>query len=323
MVSTARRQTGFTLVELLVVIAIIGILIALLLPAVQAAREAARRTQCQNNLKQVALAAHGYHDTYKRFPAGTMTKPKDPGIAGNVASNASAVVQLLPFFENSNVYEMADLNKDFNGNAVNVPAQRQKVGTLLCPSDPSTGEVFGAGPCNYMASAGANGWFLNTTSITSGGPFHADSKISTADILDGTSNTGFFSETKRGSYPNANPPVDTNIISWSVPNDDVTPPAGCNTPGGSTLKYSGLQYYRGNLIITAYYTHTLTPNSKKYDCTASTFSRGHHAARSYHPGGVNASFCDGNVRFVTETVSDKIWRELGTRGGGEATGQLP
>src|SRR5205814_149607 len=123
-----RAGAGFTLVELLVVIAIIGVLVALLLPAVQAAREAARRGQCQNHLRQVALAAHGYHDTMLRFPAG-WCRPH----------NASAICSLLPYLEQGNKANTFDWTQDINGAATNAAARSQDVKVYMCPTDPGTG----------------------------------------------------------------------------------------------------------------------------------------------------------------------------------------
>jgi len=312
-----RRRCGFTLIELLVVIAIIAILIALLVPAVQKVREAAARTQCTNNLKQIGLAIHNYENANKKFPAGT-----DP------VSGASAIVQLLPYFEQASLFTLWDLSKPVQSGTNDPKATYHEVAFLLCPSDPSAGKVLQYGRCNYMANLGSNGWLANTDGAT-GGPFFSGSKVRITDILDGTSNTAMFAETKRGNYPAANPPLDCSYNNtWTSPSaSDLNPPASCNTngTGTSTLKYSGLEYFRGGLLITAYYTHTVPPNYTSYDCTNSSFDSGHHAARSYHSGGVNVVFCDGSVHWVSDSISMTVWRNLGTRAGGEVVdlSQIP
>jgi prepilin-type processing-associated H-X9-DG protein len=181
---------------------------------------------------------------------------------------------------------------------------------------------------NYVASAGNTGWFLNTASTIIAGPFHRDSKVSTADILDGTTNTGMFSECRRGLNGTAiNPPetmLNTYSYAWTSPGaNDLNRPAICNTPSGTGLYYSGLQFFRGAIIVTAWYTHTTTPNSKQFDCTSTGFQSGHKAPRSYHPGGVNMAFCDASVKFVSDNIALPVWRSLGSRAGGEPSTPLP
>src|SRR5260370_18235913 len=146
-----RRRCGFTLIELLVVIAIIAILIALLVPAVQKVREAASRTQCINNLKQIGLAAHNYHGVMKAFPSGRIS-----------TSNASPLVLLLPHLEQANKYNQFDFNSDFNSSGTNATARTQDVAVFLCPSDVSTAKFStDLGRSNYMASLGANAALAN------------------------------------------------------------------------------------------------------------------------------------------------------------------
>jgi len=189
-----RRRIGFTLVELLVVIAIIGVLVALLLPAVQAAREAARRGQCQNHLRQVAIAAHGYHDSMLRFPAG-WCKPHA----------ASAICSLLPYLEQGNKANTFDWTQDINGAPTNAAARSQDIKVYLCPSDSGTGRFFtglanaqGSEPTgrnNYMPNMGNRANFADTDSgvrIRANGIFFRNSAVRMAEITDGTSNTAIF-----------------------------------------------------------------------------------------------------------------------------------
>ena len=303
-----RQRRGFTLIELLVVIAIIAVLIGLLVPAVQKVREAAARMQCANNLHQLGIANHNYISALGTFPSGT-----------HLPSGASAIVQLLPYLEQSNLYNLFDLTVSVQSAKNDPRATYQNVKWFLCPSDGSTGQVLGYGRCNYVANLGANAWMMNTDPTT-GGVFYYDSHLQVTDITDGTSNTAMFSEVKRGFYPTANPPVDLYYgVAWS-PATDLNPPAsaaGPNPPTGTSLKYSGDEYFRGNLILTGYYTHTMPPNSTSFDTGDGSFNHQHHAARSYHTNGVNVVFADGSVHFITNGIDMNTWRWLGSRGDGQ------
>jgi len=323
-----RFRTGFTLVELLVVIAIIGVLVALLLPAVQAAREAARRGQCQNHLRQVALAAHGYHDTMLRFPAG-WCRPH----------NASALCSLLPYLEQGNKANSFDWTQDINGAATNAAARSQDVKVFLCPSDSGTGRFFtglsgaqGSEPTgrnNYMPNMGSRANFAevdNGVRMRANGIFFRNSAVRMAEITDGTSNTALFSECQRGpvTAPSAAQDllVSTEVDSGSwdgSPNVDTVRPASCESRSATTAKYRGGQYYRGGVMWTGFYNHTLTPNFKGRDCYRGVgLDSGHYAARSYHPSSVNVTLCDGSVRTANDSIDLAAWRAAGSRGDGEA-----
>ena len=184
MVWPGSHRRAFTLVELLVVIAIIGILVALLLPAVQFAREAARRTQCSNNLKQLGLALHGYHDTHKRFPSGIIASEDDfrDGLHSGFAL-------LLPFFEEQNLHRAYDFDTAWrSGN--NLALAQTRVDVLLCPSSgnqvPQDGGVPGAAT-DYALSKGPLAYLCAKAS--GGGMFDINSGVRIAEILDGTSHT--------------------------------------------------------------------------------------------------------------------------------------
>jgi prepilin-type N-terminal cleavage/methylation domain-containing protein len=322
-----RRRIGFTLVELLVVIAIIGVLVALLLPAVQAAREAARRGQCQNHLRQVAIAAHGYHDSMLRFPAG-WCKPHA----------ASAICSLLPYLEQGNKANTFDWTQDINGAPTNAAARSQDIKVYLCPSDSGTGRFFtglanaqGSEPTgrnNYMPNMGNRANFADTDSgvrIRANGIFFRNSAVRMAEITDGTSNTAIFSECQRGpvTAPSASQDL---LVSTAIdagtwdgsPNVDTVRPSACETRSLATAKYRGGQYYRGGVIWTGFYNHTLTPNFRGRDCYRDGgFDSGHYAARSFHPGSVNMASCDGSVRAITDGIDLAAWRAAGSRGDGE------
>lgn len=306
------RRLGFTLVELLVVIAIIGILVGLLLPAVQAAREAARRMQCTNNLKQIGLAVHNYESTVKRLPAGSFA-----------VNDATPHTVLLPYLEGSNAFALFNFSVSLNGSTLNSAAIRQTIPFYVCPSAKARTGFTWAGHGDYMQNMGANASYSNRT-----GPFYRASAVKFADVTDGLSNTAFFSEIRRGPYASGSstgvvPRTDseyysvaTNIAdgSWNATNQATYDVAACDAPATSAWLYRGLQYYRG-LTVATFYNHTLTPNSRFRDCSGT--ANGHLAARSYHTGGVNVVRGDGSVTFVSDSIDAASWRAFGTISGGE------
>jgi prepilin-type N-terminal cleavage/methylation domain-containing protein/prepilin-type processing-associated H-X9-DG protein len=323
-----RAGGGFTLVELLVVIAIIGVLVALLLPAVQAARESARRGQCQNHLRQLAIASQNYHDTMLRFPAGYQPSTLNGG--------ASSLCFLLPFLEQGNRASTFDFTQDLNNAAANAQARTQDVPVYMCPSDQMNARFFtgvgggATGRNNFMPNLGSRANFAEGDSpprMKSNGIFFRRSMVRMAEITDGTSNTALYSECRRG--PNANVGggssqdllVSTRVASgtWDgSPNVDFVRPSDCENRSLPTGNYRGLQYYRGGVMWTGFYTHTLTPNFKGRDCVRDVgFDSGHFAARSYHPSSVNVAMCDGSVRSVTDSIDLLTWSAAGSRGEGE------
>ena len=332
-------RNGFTLIELLVVIAIIAILIALLLPAVQQAREAARRTQCKNNLKQIGLALHNYESTYTLFPMGDCSVNYGAG----ELPQASVHAYLLPFIDGSNNYNTFNFSYQVNGNAINTNARIQFIPSYHCPSDPGgnrnlVANLIDAASANYMQSLGSiasqAGYVVSGTPIaktSDHGAFYRNSNTRLRDFTDGTSNTAIFSEIKKG--PNnttsflvvpAGDQRDFQVATYSTSvwtgNDLYYPPADCENRSGNAWAYRGLQYYRG-LMVATYYNHTLTPNAKRRDCIISALYQGHMAARSYHVGGVHALLADGGVRFVSDNVDGNVWRAVGTPQKGEVNGE--
>lgn len=349
------RRPGFTLVELLVVIAIIGVLIALLLPAVQQAREAARRMQCTNNLKQFGLAAHNFESTFKTFPPLRHSKAfrETTGAVTIASSEAPAQVFLMPFFEQGAAYDLFDLNYNVNSDAAihssiptksgaNSSARLAQVPFMLCPSDPSVNDYYSAGRLSYHACVGGTNMYGGTTidgvfatpKPTNEGQVMKGPRM--AEITDGLSNTALFSEVMRGTkqfndygqYDNTTVMLSSSAYSGAQLTDGRN--IGECLPGGydlvgSVIRYTGHQYYRC-LPQMVTYTHTLPPNWNKkvsdptrqrYNCGNTGFVATHVAASSLHPGGANYCRADGSVGFATETTDFQIWQAVGSRAGGE------
>jgi prepilin-type N-terminal cleavage/methylation domain-containing protein/prepilin-type processing-associated H-X9-DG protein len=324
----SRRSAGFTLVELLVVIAIIGVLVALLLPAVQAAREAARRSSCSNNLKQIGLALHNYEGSYLTLPMGSAN-----AVSG-VGNNISTHPMFLGFLEQGSVQNLFDFNVDANTHPNNEAARQQNLKVFACPSSPGSPKFIlaapqcplGCGQTNYVQSLGNNANYASNN-----GPFGRRFGARFADILDGLSNTALFAEIHLGptsgastvTVPATSPDyykTATNLPfgTWdgSATGDTISVPE-CDNPT-SAYAYRGKQYYRG-IVVATYYSHTLTPNSKRRDCIRGTgVDRGHLATRSYHPGGAQFVMGDGSVKFAPSTINELVWRAIGSRAGGEA-----
>lgn len=333
---------GFTLVELLVVIAIIGVLIALLLPAVQAAREAARRTQCTNNLKQIGLGLHNYHDTHKTLPAGSVGPRTDGTDGSNPAYNAlSSLTKILPFIEQQQLGEKVEsqaksyrvwITTLYDGES---NAFCQQVGVYLCPSDGSkkTGDrVFGLS--NYLASAGdcpATRYYGYTTGGVTYGPASFRGIFTPADykgsqsafwrtllgVTDGTSNTIAFSE--RNACLEDSKLLKLALASVENSELDHGDPDG-DTAEACALLRSGNEYSSGATVVPVsqtyvakryadgrgfcgYFNTILPPNAPScINSNGSNTGRPIMSASSNHPGGVNGLLADGAVRFISETV---------------------
>ena len=210
-----KRRRAFTLIELLVVIAIIAVLIALLLPAVQQAREAARRSQCKNNLKQLGIALHNYHDTYNMFPLSNL-----PSFCTGVQDwrNTSFLVSILPFVDQSPLYNSYNFGFPFRGNGsfnanspipcdapsiANSALANRSIPTYLCPSDASPKNPGGGTPgLNYCGSAGNDiAWLGNGNLVDQNGCINVSRTVNLRDITDGTSNTLLMGEVKIGGIP--------------------------------------------------------------------------------------------------------------------------
>lgn len=309
------RVRAFTLIELLVVIAVIAILIALLLPAVQQAREAARRTQCKNNLKQMGLALQNYESTHQAFPPGRLNFPMV----------FSAHAQLLAYLDGTNLQHLIDFNTaptfcdPCSPMATNDVAARTVVGMFLCPSD--FGRVNGTpfGPTNYVGSVGS-GVGASSSIKTGDGVMYSGSVTKFRDVIDGLSNTAAFSESTLGiggrpSSAGANPQDSTGEV-LELAGATMTTDASCVAGAGVWSGLRGAKWLNGHYGDTLY-NHYYSPNSKQFDCGNASHNFAQTAARSRHTGGVHVGLCDGSVKFVSNSVDLGLWRASATRANGE------
>lgn len=334
------RGKAFTLIELLVVITIIGVLLALLLPAVQAARETARRGSCLNNLKQLGLALHCFHDSHDRFPAGHPYKvcPSYPDVHAFLY-RWSPHAMITPYMEQSNVYKALNLDvplytysgprcgPGYEVHPDNVEPVAHMVKLFLCPSDLERTIDGGFGPTNYTAcwGSGVPPWTVHTTSETDG-VFYNDSETRFADITDGTSNTAMFSESTLWSGGAASTLTPQNMADVTVIFSSRTVSALseelCSTFGSRVHTFRNARWVDGWPTRSGY-DHRLSPNSSVPDCArVSPMRELWKAARSRHPGGVNVLLCDGSVRFIGDTINLRTWRALGSRNGGGVLGEF-
>ena len=322
-----KRRRAFTLVELLVVIAIIGILIALLLPAVQSAREAARRMSCKNNLKQIGLALHNHESARRFFPPAIEDKVTSefPGVPPRMY-RWSALAMLTPYLEQSTVYNQLNLDvplycpPSFPPSFVhpdNVQPVACDVNTFRCPSDFGRRAYDWAGPSNYCTSYGSGA--DNGTYVDADGIFNVDSKTKPADVTDGLSNTVAFAESLVGSGD----PGGTLAAELASGREKEIIVRLMSTPlseaacGDLSRPTSNLRnaVWADGLAWSSGYNHWRAPNSSTPDCCS--FLGVWKAARSRHPGGADVLMSDGSVRFISETIDLLTWRGLGSRSGAE------
>ncbi len=305
-------KTAFTLVELLVVIAIIGILVSLLLPAVQSAREAARRMQCTNNLKQLGLALHNYHDAHRRFPFGNGgTRP----VSGSPAY--SAVSLLLPFMEQAPLYHSINFSLPLT-DTVNTAARLTEVAGFRCPSDRENPQPQTGGAINYMGNKG-NLHLWSDSSQT--GVFVNDKSFRFGDITDGTSNTSAFSE--RLLTDGNNGVIDLRADVFLGAGDPSSPDEAIQMCYATDVSNLAFQFplFMGAPWLNGWHTylHVDVPNRRScgFYPTKATMP-----PSSRHTGGVNMALCDGSVRFVSENIDLALWRAVGSRSGGEVAGEF-
>jgi prepilin-type N-terminal cleavage/methylation domain-containing protein len=313
----SRRRSGFTLIELLVVIAIIAILIALLLPAVQQAREAARRSQCRNNLKQLGLAIHNYHDNFNCFPLADVNGTVNP---------VSAHARLLPAIDQSPLYNLVNFNVDHN-HVSNDPVRLANVPTFVCPSNVDMLPSTLGGRTTYYWNAGS-GIVMYDSGMTgqpaANGVIYHTRRIRFADVIDGLSNTAAMAEKMTGDGSNgiSSPRTDT-FSPGSYPNTADEALQQCNATDITNLARQGysnvgapwLQQYHS----TNQYNHVLPPNGRSCMYPPGRIST---TANSQHVGGVHLLLCDGSARFVSDSVDIGIWRAVGSINGSEVISEF-
>ena len=327
---------AFTLVELLVVIAIIGILIALLLPAVQAAREAARRSQCTNNMKQLALAMHNYHDVYQTFPRNAYGSP-----AWEVYQKLSANVSILPYIEQAALADQFSFTSSFGSN-IDGPAQ-QKVTAFLCPSALEfDGSVDWSGPGSNYAWCSGSSVYTTRGGGEDGhnGMFQVLIEQRMANVTDGLSNTIMNSEilsgdadTSKATYPYdifySNNGVFDAVADKHNPTQAEIDTIGlaCESPSGE--RSNGGSHWAWYAHDQSLFNVSAPPNWRYPTCGGDCCPGGGHdwsyglmPPRSLHPGGVNAGLGDGSVRFISETINLTTLHHLGNRRDGVPLGEF-
>ena len=319
---------GFTLIELLVVIAIIAVLIALLLPAVQAAREAARRIQCTNNLKQLGLAMHNYHDSLNTFPIGVLGI-RSPTLYASAGDPTGAInrrtwaFMVLPYLELGALYNAVNFSLPYNPptGAANNTVSETLIAAYLCPSDSTSNQIDqnNRREGSYVVNWGNSNWCQNMFTANnpfvgnplvpgnpvtfSSAPFTMDKSYGVQNFTDGTSNTLLMAEVVIGA-----------------------------TEGATGYEHRG-DLYNDDYNCAMFMAYT-TPNSTVPDWIADGYCRypyitnppcinaasarnAYNASRSYHPGGVNALLSDGSVKFFKNSISLMTWRALSTTAGAE------
>lgn len=319
-------RSGFTLIELLVVIAIIAVLIALLLPAVQQAREAARRMQCKNNLKQLGLALHNYHESFTVFPPAS-TYPLNTLQADG---GWSVQARILPYVDQANLNNLINFSQTYASQPM---VTETRVPIFACPSEVNN-QIYPDGavkwvPINYAMNYGQ--WFIwdPINNQIGTGAFGPNGRTSTRDFIDGTSNTLAASEVKTWQWylreTGGSPAQPTN-------------PSALSSLGG-TLRNSGHNEWGDGRTNQCGFTTTFGPNTKCPHNNAGTVvdidfisrregnstTESTYAAitsRSFHVGVVHSLLMDGSVRAISENIDLNVWRALGTRAGGEVVGEF-
>jgi prepilin-type N-terminal cleavage/methylation domain-containing protein len=305
-----RQRNAFTLIELLVVIAIIAVLIGLLLPAVQKVRESAARSKCQNNMKQIGLAAHNHHDANGRLPTGVDSM--------RFSQNA----HLLPYMEQANLYRTIDFTQAATA-AANAGPRGQRVAIYVCPSDVTNIVPTGFGGNSYAGNYGSGIiWAQQTTDgVFSFNP----TGITFADITDGTSTTAMFCERRVGDFNNAVMTEKTDLFQPTAAGPAPTTPdqavSMCQTNidmtnfGNQFRSDYGAAWTQGQHWTL--YTHAGPPNTRSCAFPPMAMLM---VANSNHAQGLNLLLCDGSVRSVSNSVNLQTWRAVGSRNGGEVLG---
>jgi prepilin-type processing-associated H-X9-DG protein len=295
-----RRRPGITLFQLLVVLAILAILVGLLLPAVQKVREAAARTQSQNNLKQLGLACHNYQSTYNQLPPG------------NDTNSFSTAAYILPFIEQDNVFKMIDFKKPSDDKA-NAEMRQVIIKTFLSPNDPAPAMIIpGSGGTSYLYSAGSKQALDNNDGV-----FFQDSKTSLARIFDGTSNTIMIGETLRGD--GGTKPV--TVLRQQVALDKdalkgVTADTGvAYWKDGKRITGDRCGAWIDGRFLQGTFNTMLPANDERPDVSCAGLG-GVSGLRGERKT-INVAFCDGSVHALSTTLKPDVWKAISTTAGGE------
>jgi len=332
------RRAAFTLIELLVVIAIIAILVALLLPAVQQAREAARRSQCKNNLKQLGLAIHNYADVNTFIPPGASIDLSVSSTGNNGSWGVHG--RILPYLEQGNLYNDVNLSVGWDFQAA---IDGIKIPVYACPSDPNSDQARDPGggkvtlfPTNYGFNYGT--WFVFDPATGSGGDgaIYPNASLAWSAFTDGTSNTLLAAEVKAWTpYRRNGGPGST-----AVPN--TISAALAVVASGAQDKNTGHTEWPDGRVHHTGFTTTMNPNTfmpytggggAAVDTDYNSWQEGKNGtagspsyaiitSRSFHTGIVNVLLADGSVRSISENIALSTWRALGTRSGGEIIGNF-
>lgn len=331
----AAHRVGFTLVEVLTALGVIGLLMALLLPAVQAARESARRAQCANNLKQVGLALQQYVAASGVLPPVNLVTQRSPDGTFYSGNEHSPFVRLLPFLEQSALFDSINFDNLPGESAAlgqNRTAMTTTLSALLCPTDGHRGPE-GYARVSYRVSHGPSPLHAPSLRVAASmsGPFTVHQVYGPQDFTDGLSQTVGISERLMGDWVAGFHPRTGDYLLSATPGADVNEadPALAACAGlavsGQAESRGGESWFLSGFHFTGY-NHVAPPNSRIPACAFDEARENEHnrtmhdgvfPATSHHPGGVNAGLLDGSVRFVKDSVAIKLWRGLATRSGGE------
>lgn len=331
-----KRSAGFTLIELLVVIAIIAVLVAILLPAVQQAREAARRSQCGNNLKQFGIALHSYHEAFGMFPLGLNPSINDSCTGACAWRAFSAHTMLLPYMDQQGIYNKLDFNQMYDAAPNNAAAVRMRIAGFICPSDFTyPGAVTDPG-VNYSMSAGPS-TFWGVGNADKVGFVQYYRSVRVGDIMDGTSNVVAMAEVTVGNNDTTRYDLRRSLVrSQAFPggftNSFATKASldayGTQCLGGTTnIHATPHQQWMNGIGGQTVFNTLNTPNSPNPDCHPCAGcgwydSAGVWTARSRHTGGVQALMADGAIKFIGDSVDFTTWQRAGGAFDGAAIGDL-
>ena len=314
-----RCRFGFTLIELLVVIAIIAVLVALLLPAVQQAREAARRSTCANNLKQIGLALHNYHDVYNIFPVGVLRDVDHPTLTSWETSMTTWMARILPFVDQGVIYDRVDWGKNPGNSSPNTSFMGTEIPLFRCPSDPGIRPNPNFGPTNYVTCIGNTD--LGGPSSTLQGIMFVNSNTKLRDVSDGTSTTMIVSECLV-NFPWVVRHCGDASMDYPGCRVGTDSPVSSNVNVGNDSR--GYSWFYGWRNAGWSYSTELPPNDHthlNHECENCS-TTGVFAARSKHAGAVHVLFTDGSCRLVSDTIDINLWRALGTKNGREPIGDF-